>query len=243
MDVSRRHLASKPWIFPLFGLLSALATFAWTAAAHPFFVVSNRPDHSTSDLASQRSARVYQLQLAERKNAMIVFSIAGSLMAISTVLAAPTDRTMALRMTAGLEWGALWGVMTGYVAALTLSLFTAGRDDAAMVAVGVTQAIAFGLLGCGMGLMAGGLRRMFRQSAKSALVATAAGAISGFCGAILLQVLFASSDGFIADGVTRLIPSRPAAQWLWITIPLVTIAASLTRWQRPDRSSNAPLEP
>ena len=236
-DPHRPSAGAHPWVGTLLGMVAALATFGFIRASYPLFVVSSQYDIGMGALPEARLALQEQTQLAERKNAVVIFALAGCLLAAG--LAAVADGCCALptRIATGFVWGALWGGVTGWAGSIAQLVFIPRGTFPSVTTTGMSQAFAFGLLGAGVGVMVGGFSKHARTALASAITATIAGGGGGF--------LFAMIVGFVADSQNsaQLVPSGAVAQLLWLTLPLAAIGFSLSQPQAALRNTSPSVAP
>lgn len=204
-------------------LLSALATAGALQAKHPFFVVPQEYDIGMGASNEARMALLNQTQIVDRKNAMLFLAIGGALLGTSLALVANACCSLPVRVASGLGWGATWGMITGLLSSQALLLIIPRGTLASVTTTGLSQAVAFGVLGAGLGLMYGGFAKNAKAIASSALTGMVAGTAGGFA--------FAMIVGFVAQAQNnaQLIPTGAVAQSLWLGIPFLAIAFGLMK--------------
>ena len=222
MNAATASSRARPWVGSLLAILSALLTVAVMQVKYPFFAVSSAYDIGMGASDEARMALIDQTQIMHRRNATVVLAIGGSLLAASLSLMADACCSTGKRAIAGLVWGGLWGALTGFVGSYAQGVIMPRGAMPSVTSTGLSQAVAFGMLGAGIGLMIGAFARSKKDAVTYAGTAALAGAGGGF--------LYAIPVGFVSVSGSNegLIPAALIAQTLWLTFPFAAIGFAVS---------------
>ncbi len=223
-----------------FGLLlitaSVFALSVLVHAKHPFF---HLPRDFNLEMGASNEKRL-QFEALNRQvnasNAMVVFSIAGSLLAGCLSLVGRPCCSLALRVLCGLVLGAIWGATTGFLAIIAQPLIVPRGSIPSATTVGASQALAFGLLGGGIGLIFTITSRSMNSILSNAIKGILAGGLAGFLFPIIVGLFVTTQES------SNLIPKGFVALILWIAIPFATIFFMVTQIRTPQPSKTPPIE-
>ena len=221
------------------GLLLATASVFVVAgivhAKHPFFRIPS--DFNLEMGASNEKRLKYEalVQQANVSNAMVVLATAGSLLAGSLSLVGQTCCSLASRILSGLVMGAIWGAATGYVAIIAQPLIVPRGTIPSATTVGASQALAFGLLGAGIGFIFSVTSRSMSSILTGTFKGLLAGGLAGFLFPIIVGLVVTTQES------SDLIPKGLFAIMLWIAIPFAAIFFLVTQ-SSPTQPSKTPLK-
>lgn len=231
MNTCNQVKTKSMWLGVSLAIASALAITGLLQAAHPLFVVPSEYDIGMGASDEARLKLLAQMELADCKNDMAIFATGGALLGGSLAAVASCCCGLPLRLGCGLVWGGLWGLITGLISSKTILWIMPTGTFPTVTSTGTAQALAFGLLGAGIGLMYGG----FTKNAKAIVSAVLGGILAGACGGFAFAMLV----GFVAQfqNTSKLIPLGLVAQLLWLGLPFSAIGLVLPKsgaHQSPD---------
>ena len=215
-------------------LLTAASAFALAGlvhAKHPFFRIS-REFNLEMGAANEKRLEYEELtRQVNTSNATVVFAMAGSLLAGCLSWMGNPCCSLTTRVLSGLVLGALWGAITGYIATFAEQFIVPRGAFPSATTTGVSQAVAFGLLGGGVGLIFA-LTSKTMNSVVSNVLRGILNVLKGILGGSLGGFLFPILAGLVAtaQNSSNLIPIGFLGLLLWIAIPFATIFYLLTQF-------------
>ena len=225
------------WLGFLLITASVFALGGFLHAKHPFF---HLPSDFNLEMGASNEKRLKYEALNRQvnaSNAMVVFAIAGSLLAGCLSLVGRPCCSLTSRILSGLVLGAIWGATTGFFAIIAQPLIVPRGSIPSATTVGMSQALAFGLLGGGIGLIFAMSSRNMNSILSNALKGILAGGLAGFLFPVIVGLFVTTQDSSV------LIPKEYLALLLWIAIPFATIFFMMTQFRTHQSTKTPPNEP
>lgn len=218
-------------------LLATASVFVVTGVVHtkhPFFRI---PSDFNLEMGAPNEKRLKYEDLvrqANASNAMVVLAIAGSLLACTLILVGQPCCSLPVRIFTGLVLGAIWGAATGYIAIIAQPLIVPRGTIPSATTVGASQALAFGLLGAGIGFIFSVTSRSLTSILTNTIKGLLAGGLAGFLFPIIVGLVVTTQES------SDLIPKGLLAIMLWIAIPFAAIFFLVTQ-SSPTQPPKTPL--
>lgn len=218
-------------------LLITASVFALSGLVHAMHPLFHLPSDFNLEMGASNEKRLKYEALNRQvnaSNAMVVFAMAGSLLAGCLSWVGRPCCSLTLRVLCGLALGAIWGAITGFLAIIAQPLIVPRGSIPSATTVGASQALAFGLLGGGIGLLFAIPSRSMNSILSTALKGILAGGLAGFLFPIIVGLFVTTQES------SNLIPKEFLALLLWIAIPFATIFFMVTQIRTPQPSKSPP---
>jgi hypothetical protein len=225
-DTVQRASGSSILSYFIPSIVAVVLAWGIIQSLHPVFVVDKKYNIAMGAPPEAIEAlRVQQLRAA-RLNSMLEVALLGGLLAGAMAFGRPACCPTLMRLPVAIPWGALIGAGAGQLASLVL----AARNAATLPDVSDTikvQALLFGLLGAGLGLMVG----LFAGSIRTGITGAIAGTITG----VVAGIVYPMAAAILMPTVTvePVVPYGAAIRLLWAGLFAVSIALVLPRTVQP----------
>jgi len=194
----------------LLALVAGSITWGFIHTQDPFFKVAERYHIRGLGESDERwNAYLEQQSRVDFMNAALVIGILGGALGLTFAVCRPTRVSIHWRLLMGIVFGMLVGVVAG-VAGDSIQQHFAGSRQLSVVESAYINATLFGLLGLGLGAIAGGMGGFGWAILDRAVAGLIAGAIAG----ILYPVV-----GFVAldsANIEAFIPRMTMTRLLWL---------------------------
>ncbi len=227
----------KIGILCVLGFSASLATWGVLQWKHPLFSVAEQYSIGMSASNEAREALLAQQARVNGLNAASVLAVAGGLLAGVLAIFAQPCCAAPMRVLIAIAGGAVWGAMSGWVGVRLFAAMMPSDSLPNPTNIGLAQAVSFALFGAGIGLLFG----MFSRDKATLAAGLVRGAVAGQIGGLLFPIV----SGLLISGQSTVdfLAANPMVQLLWLSLPMVAVAATVPiscRRQTVDHAEASP---
>lgn len=219
----------------LLAILASVATWGVLHSKHRFFLVDSSFDIGMGAPNDARLRLAAETSRIDRLNAAISLAIGGGLLAVALSLVSNSCCAWPVRIITGAIWGAICGAGAGFIGPMVFDSLMTDENLPSATTSGIGQAVVYGCIGFGVGLLYGAFSRSWATFGKASVIGAFAGILGGVVYPIVASVIMPSQNTgtFISDvSVVRLV---------WLTVPFALIGFALPYMSNQVAQESSPV--